>query len=130
MQSTAKELLRKLDQAGLQQYRDEEASNLESKTPLLNSSLHQVTALSGKMAGDWRHSRWELVSQDAHLIASYLPNVVNICLSACGMLKRSSDQAALQSYLRTVLETTDGLSTRLITQMNSRVIYLTCGHGY
>ncbi|VDL47892.1 unnamed protein product [Hymenolepis diminuta] len=120
LKSTAKELLRKLDQSGMQQYKDEETSNLEAKTPLLNSSLHQVTALSGKMAGDWRHSRWELVSQDAHLIASYLPNVANICLSACGMLKRSSDQAALQSYLRTVLETTDGLSTRLITQMNNR----------
>ncbi|VDN96364.1 unnamed protein product [Rodentolepis nana] len=120
LKSTAKELLRKLDQAGMQHYKDEETSNLEAKTPLLNSSLHQVTALSGKMAGDWRHSRWELVSQDAHLISSYLPNVANICLSACGMLKRSSDQAALQSYLRTVLETTDALSTRLITQMNSR----------
>ncbi|KAM7533362.1 hypothetical protein Aperf_G00000120428 [Anoplocephala perfoliata] len=120
LKSTARELLRKLDQAGLQHYSEEETANLEAKTPLMNSSLHQVTALSGKMAGDWRHSRWELVSQDAHLIASYLPNVANVCLSTCGMLKRSSDQAALQSYLRTVLETTDALSTRLLTQMNSR----------
>ncbi|VDM20869.1 unnamed protein product [Hydatigera taeniaeformis] len=117
LKSTARELLRRLDHAGLQQYSQENASNLEATTPLLNSSLRQVTALSGKMAGDWKHSRWELLSQDAHLISSYLPNVAHVCISACGMLKRSSDQAALQSYLRTVLETTDALSTRLLTQM-------------
>lgn len=86
LKSTARELLRKLDQAGLQQYSEEETANLEAKTPLLTSSLHQVTALSGKMAGDWRHSRWELISQDAHLISSYLPNVANVYLTAwkCG----------------------------------------------
>lgn len=145
LKSTARELLRRLDHAGLQQYSQAEASNLEATTPLLNSSLRQVTALSGKLAGDWRHSRWELLSQDAHFISSYLPNVANVrfthfllkesvwhpsllfpltlqvCISACGMLKRSSDQAALQSYLRTVLETTDALSTRLLTQMDNRV---------
>lgn len=145
LKSTARELLRRLDHAGLQPYSQIDASNLEATTPLLNSSLRQVTALSGKLAGDWRHSRWELLSQDAHLISSYLPNVANVrfarflakksvwhpfllfylplqvCISACGMLKRSSDQAALQSYLRTVLETTDALSTRLLTQMNNRV---------
>ncbi|KAL5112171.1 Talin-2 [Taenia crassiceps] len=120
LKSTAWELLRRLDYAGLQQYSQAEACNLEAATPLLNSSLRQVTALSGKLAGDWRHLRWELLSQDAHLISSYLPNVANVCISACGMLKRSSDQAALQSYLRTVLETTDALSTRLLTQMNNR----------
>ncbi|KAL5963120.1 Talin-1, partial [Taenia solium] len=84
LKSTARELLRRLDHAGLQQYSQADASNLEATTPLLNSSLRQV------------------------------------CISACGMLKRSSDQAALQSYLRTVLETTDALSTRLLTQMNNR----------
>nr|CDS22504.1 talin 2 [Echinococcus granulosus] len=119
LKSTARESLHRLDHAGLQQYSQADASNLEATTPLLNSSLRQVTALSGKLAGDWRHSRWELLSQDAHLISSYLPNVANVCISACGMLKRSSDQAALQSYLRTVLETTDALATRILTQMDN-----------
>ncbi len=61
----------------MQQY-DGEVSNLEAKAPLINSSLHQVTALSGKMAGDWRQSRWELVSQDASQITSYLPSMANV----------------------------------------------------
>uniref|UniRef100_A0A5K3EGD4 FERM domain-containing protein n=1 Tax=Mesocestoides corti TaxID=53468 RepID=A0A5K3EGD4_MESCO len=118
LNATSKDLLRKLDQAGLQQYSDE-VFNLEAKASLISSSLHQVTALSGKMAGDWRQSRWELVSQDASLISSYLPSVANACISALGGLKRSSDQANLQSHLRTVLEITTALSSRLITQMNS-----------
>ncbi|VDL88608.1 unnamed protein product [Schistocephalus solidus] len=80
LKSAARSLRRRLDDVGLQSQNGQNgdgASELDTSVPLINSSLHQIAALSGKLAGDWRQERWELVANDANQMLSYLPSLVN-----------------------------------------------------
>ncbi|BHF59798.1 Talin-1 [Sparganum proliferum] len=120
LRSAARSLLRRLDDVGLrsQVQNGDGSSELDTSVPLINSSLHQMAALSGKLAGDWRQERWELVANDANQMLSYLPSLVNEVIKAMAGLNRSSDQAQLQGCLRTVLEATDVLSQNLLTRIH------------
>ncbi|VDN15470.1 unnamed protein product [Dibothriocephalus latus] len=119
MKSASRSLLRRLDDVGLQSQgqNSDSSSELGTSVPLINSSLHQIAALSGKLAGDWRQERWELVANDANQMLSYLPSLVNEAIKAMTGLNRSCDQAQLQGCLRTVLEATDVLSDNLLNRI-------------
>ncbi|THD23639.1 Talin-1 [Fasciola hepatica] len=99
------------------------ANRIESSLALMRSCVHQIGEQTVQAVDNWEQGHWELMAHNVQDVSTYLPNLVKESTRCAVSLSQASEQTALLSLTRTILEAEQQVIDHLVQCIEDKNVH-------